>query len=336
MTTLWADGFEDTTVDNLNNDYTLVNVPTSAAGRRAGSNAIATTLNSRITRLVGGTSSTLFFSCAIYLTTYGSGTQSYFRLQEAGNTHVALAFVTGTGQLRVTRGNLTTTLFTTEGAPVPINTWIFLQVKVVISDTVGEVEVRDANGNVILHITGADTRNAGTGFVNEVSFGSSTGGSVGSIDDLHVWDATGSVCNTWTNDTRVDSLRPDGAGDSTQFTPSAGANWQCVDEQNASATDYVDSATAGHRDLYTASNLSHNPVSIFGVVRTAVASKDDAGVRSLSLATKSGSTVNVGASQALTLGSGVRLADVLDVDPNTSAAWTKAGLDAMQIGYEVV
>ena len=247
-----------------------------------------------------------------------------------------MTFVSVTGQLRIARGDMTTTLATSVDAPIPLNVWTFMQMKVVISDTVGEVDVRDANGTVILAVSGVDTKNGGTGFVNQVQIGPGTGGPVASYDDLHIWDNAGSVCNTFTNDTRVDAIYPSGAGDSTQFTPSTGANWQCVDEQSASAADYVESATAAHQDLYAATNLAHNPVSIFGIVRTAAAQKDDAGSRSLKLLTKSGSTVSAGASQMLTLGTSVRLSDVQETDPNTSAAWTKAGVDAMQIGFENV
>ena len=122
----------------------------------------------------------------------------------------------------------------------------------------------------------------------------------------------------------------------TQFTPSTGANYTCVDEVAASTTDYVESATAAQQDLYAFTDLPHTPVNIYGVLRTAVATKDDVGTRSIKLLTKCASAVSAGADKALSFGSYVRLADTIDVDPNTSVAWTTSALNASQFGFENV
>jgi hypothetical protein len=42
-----------------------------------------------------------------------------------------------------------------------------------------------------------------------------------------------------------------GAGASTEWTPSAGANWQCLDEFPATTADYISTTVNGNRDLYT-------------------------------------------------------------------------------------
>lgn len=336
MATLWADGFEDATMANLSPAYTVVSTQSSVAGRRAGTLAISTVSASNIARTVPA-AATMFASLALYPTAYRTTTRSFITFREGPDVHISLS-IDSAGAIAAYRGDMITLLGTSATALFPLNTWTWLQIKVVISDTVGSVEVRDAAGVVMLNLTGIDTRNGSTsGVINIVQIGGmGTGAMQSRFDDFHIWDSTGSVCNTFTDDTRIDTLYPSADGDVTQFTPSAGSNFQCVDETSFNTTDYVDSSTAGHQDLYATTNLPHTPVSIFGVVRTVVAQKDDAGARSLKVLTKSGATINAGSAQTLSAGSNLRLADVLETDPDTSAAWTKAGVDAMQIGFENV
>ena len=339
MTTLWADGFRDSNVANLAQSYGVTGTWVSDAGRRPGTVCVshASASGAALVRSIPSAPSTIYFSLAFRPSgAIGTTKRSIIRVMEGSTVHISLAVGSGP-DFGVYSGDVLTLLGSIPNFIIA-NTWVWVQVMVVIHDTAGIVEIRDGSGGVLLNLTGVDTRSAATGVVNALSFGCSGSSGITPIsqDDLHIWDSTGSICNNFTNDTRIDSIYPDGAGDATQFTASAGANWQCVDEPSASAADYVDSATAGHQDLYTSTNLTHNPVSVFGVVRTAVASKDDAGARSIKLLSKSGATLNTGASQALTLGSDIRFADVLEVDPATSAAWTKPGLDALQIGFEAV
>jgi hypothetical protein len=330
MATIWADGFEDATAANLTPSYTTTGTWLSAAGRRAGSLAMrCSTMGSisSLRRSFPSVGNTVFVSFAIRPTVSFSASSTGMIFSEGGTTHILLRF-RNTGLVEVVRGAATVLGSFTPNYVV----WQFWQIRVVIHDTAGSVEIRGGSGDVIFSVSGVDTREGLTGVIDGVLVAGYQGTE---FDDLHIWDESGSICNTWTGDTRIDTLYPTGAGDSTQFTPSAGANWQCVDEPDASAADFVSSNTVGHQDLYGCANLPHAPVSVFGVVRTAFAGKDDAGARSLALLTKSGSTVSAGTPVALQLGSNTRVADVLQTDPNTSAAWTQAGINAMQIGVEV-
>lgn len=338
MATRWADSFEDNAAANLGADYNVTGTWTIVTGRRSGTSAANNSSSTTtLSRTIGGTEATLLQSIAFKPATLsGTSTRSHMRFLEGSTVHVSIV-VTNAGALAVYRGDVTTLLGTTASAPFTVGNWYWFQVKVVIHDTTGSVEIRDANGTVLINLTSIDTKNGGTGYCDVVSIGTSgVNGNSGDYDDWHVWDSTGTICNTFTNDTRIDHKLPDGAGDVTQFTPSAGSNFQCVDEANWNTTDYVDSATAGQQDLYTFGDISHNPPNIFAVLRTAVAQKDDAGARSLKLLTKRGGTVYAGSAIGLTQGSFVRLVDVQEADPSTSAAWTQTNLNAAQFGEECV
>lgn len=337
MTTLHADGFEDSTIAQMGVEYVVVNswAWSLATGRRASTSAILMTDIGYMAKVFGGTSSTIFASFALNLARATNDNMYFFRFLEGSTSHVDIA-VLATGQIRARNGN-GTWLGTTSASVLFVGAWTWIQIKVVIHDTTGSVEIRDASGAVLLNVTSVDTRNAATGYCDSISMGnSSTNEQRGTFDDLHIWDTTGTICNTWTNDSRIDSLVPNGAGAATAFTPSTAPNWSCVNEQPYNTTNYVTSATAAQQDLYTFTDLPHVPLNIFSVVKTAVGQKDDAGARSLKLLTRRSATTYAGTAQTLDLGADKRLVEVLEADPSTSAAWTVANLNAAEFGYENV
>ena len=101
------------------------------------------------------------------------------------------------------------------------------------------------------------------------------------FDDLYVCDSAGSTNNGFLGDCRIDTIYPSGAGNYTQFTPSTGSNYTCVDETAPNTTDYVDGATVGDRDSYALGNLSAlSSQTVYGVQVNAAILKDDAGSKS--------------------------------------------------------
>lgn len=334
MTTKWADSFEDTAAADLASEYTISGGLSIVTGRRAGTSAFAYT-SGGITRAIGGTESTIFTSFAFKPTALSSTVRGEVQFQEGSTIHASLHFHDD-GTISAYRGDVTSLLGTTANPVFTNGNWTWIQVKLVIHDSTGSVEIRDASGNVLLNLTGKDTRDGGTGYCNTITLRTGSFGTTGAYDDWHIWDTTGSICNTWTNDTRVDHIRPDGDGDVVQFTPSSGANYSCVDEATYNTSDTVSASVAGYQDLYTCGNITHNPQSIFSVLRTAVAQKDDAGARSLKMLTTRSGTIYAGSAITLNNGSYIRLADVQETDPSTSAAWTQSGVNAAQFGIENV
>ena len=121
------------------------------------------------------------------------------------------------------------------------------------------------------------------------------------------------------------------------WTPSTGsAQWALGDESTPNTSDYVDSATAADVDRFGMQNMAHTPTTILGIQVVVTARKDDAGARSLKVGVKSSSTVDVSASQSLTAGTDLSYNYLKDVDPATSTAWTKAGIDALLTQIENV
>ena len=211
----------------------------------------------------------------------------------------------------------------------------YFEVGTTIADAGGHCVVK-VNGVTVIDFTG-DTKNGGTnttidaialgdyGAYNQVSY----------FDDVYICDGTGSAPHdTFLGDVRVYAMSPAGAGASTQFTPSSGANYTTVDELPYSATDYNSSSTTGNRDTYAMADLPAGTANVYGVQTNVIAKKSDAGAMSLKPVVRSGATNYYGSATVLT-SSDIVITDVRSQDPNTSAAWTPTGVNALEAGMEV-
>ena len=274
-------------------------------------------------------------------TSSAAGDDEILQLLDSGaNVHPTLTWSSQDQLLRVYRGLQTGILLGTSSQPLAVELWAFLELKATIADSGGLVEVR-LDGSTVLNFTG-DTRNAGTAEIATVRFSnhfvaSGTRHTL-RLDDIYFCDISGGRNDDFLGDVRVVTLRPNADTAQADFTPSTGsAHFSLVaeapdDDGNASN---VESGTVGHKDLYGYQDLTSTPAAIMAVQVATVARKDDAGGRGLRAVLKSGATTANGATRVL--GTSYALYDDrFEVDPATGTAWTKAAVDALEAGVEVV
>lgn len=131
-------------------------------------------------------------------------------------------------------------------------------------------------------------------------------------------------------ESRVDVLLPR-ANASVAWTPSAGQNWDCVnDEPTISTADFVSSSTVGATDLYNFEPLPYTPTAIQGAMLSVRASKSDAGTRTVAPVLNGTEGTALDPSTA-----GLTFTQPADTNPSGGAAWTKATIDAIQAGVRV-
>jgi hypothetical protein len=343
MTILWADGFDDYDYDASGDavlgeyeSYGDVGLTVAAGSGRRGGAALRMTTNSDYAhKTLASTYAEIFLAVAINPNALGGDLLVLY----SGATAQLGLYIEADGSIVAKRGSAAsgTVLGSTSAGAVPTGSWTQLQLRAVISDSVGVVQIRlNGSTSYALNLSSQDTNNGGGGTVNGVRLKGDTSVTM-LFDDFVIWDTTGSIANSWLGDVRVDTLMPNGNGDSSQFTGSDGNstdNYALVDAASPNGTDYVQSDTVGHQDLYALGNLSHTPASIYGVVATAAALKDDAGAREMTLECKSSSTTSSSAAKTLTT-SRARYTHTFETDPATSAAWTSSGVNAAQVGVEV-
>lgn len=333
MALLFIDGFDHyATADMLkkwSTQGTYSPTINATAGRRGGGGLVvgSTSTSTSLSKSLSAVS-TVIVGVAFKI---GSTAQAgeTIRLYEGATQHISLYYSSGTFKLY--RGSNTGTLLATGTTSVSASTWVYIELKVTIHDTTGAYELR-LNGVTEFSATNVDTRNGGTsGVVDSVSLG----GYTGTFDDFYLCDTSGTTNNNFLGDCRIDTLYPSGAGNYTQFTPSTGSNYTCVDETTPNTTDYVSSATSGNRDSYAFADLAAlGSESIYGVQVNAYAQKSDAGTRSLGTMVRLSGTDADGASVGLGTTTYSYISQVFEKDPS-AAAWTEANVNAAEFGVKV-
>lgn len=164
-----------------------------------------------------------------------------------------------------------------------------------------------------------------------------TGGSISRYDDLALNDTTGGADNSWTGDGKIVMIRPTAAGDVTQLTPSAGENWECVDETPPNQTDNVSSATAGQYDLYNCGTITLAANEVINRIQVSARARENSATGdSIALGVKTGGTEYFGSNQPVTTVYSYYAGSDLTTNPATAAAWVQADIDALQVGVKVI
>jgi hypothetical protein len=242
----------------------------------------------------------------------------------------------GVGVMRVYRGGdmfgVGGVLLGTTVTPLPLmpNQWYHLQVKVVVSALAGSVEVF-INGLSSLVLVGINTQATVNAWADQLNIGSGWCG----IDDLWVNDGDGAApYNGFMGDLKIINIKPIAAGDLTDWTPSAGANWQCVDDipPDGDVTT-VASAVVGQIDTYNFENPALTGL-IRGVQSNVLARKDDAGVRTIRPIYRQGGVNYLGSNDTLNV-TYKTTKEVMQVDPATTLDWTAANINSAQFGQEI-
>lgn len=334
MTLLHFDGFE--LGDYQGGQYTLVNpanIAVSTSTRFGVGRSLSCGSGTETVQRLVTPSAEIFTGVAVtYFSgaTYGNG---FLVISgDSGATlHLQLRWVNAT-TLGLFRG---TTQIATALVNEPLGIWYFIEMWATIADSGGRCIVK-VDGVTVIDFTG-DTRNAGTSTnIDAVLIGKniSAGGSSGFIfDDWYICNGLGSSpYNTFLGPVQVVTPAPSAAGSSTQMTPSSGANYAAVDEQPYSATDYVQ-GTSGQKDLYAIGDVATGTILAAQVV--GVAKATDAAPVSIKGLIKNGSTTDTGPTTALGATDLTVKGNILTTDPNTGAAWTLAGFNTIEAGFEV-
>lgn len=211
--------------------------------------------------------------------------------------------------------------------------WQILELYIKINDS-GTLTFRH-NGIQDMTFSG-DTKPGADTTVNRIEI-CSVGSGYYYVDDIIVNDTTGDAPgNTWPNGAYVGAIVPNGAGTTTQWTPSTGSNYACVDEKPPVTTDYVLTNTVDQIDSYAMENAPAAASVILGVEETIFAVKIGApAVTTLKPLVRIGGTDYPEAS-------GIAVGNTLyppirkcwALNPNTSAAWTVQNVTDLELGMK--
>lgn len=248
--------------------------------------------------------------------------------------HVVLLF-RGDGSVEAQNGDGTTL-----GTRSPPGTWHqqkwnFVEGKVLISDTVGTVDLK-IDGRVILTITSADTRNGGTNSWCDMMIYDAATNSGTRFSNAVMMNSSGSAFNDFLGPRRIYTLFPI-SGDN-NWTPSAGStNWQLVDEtDNNGDTNYVESLSTGTIDMYGFQNLSTTATSI-DAIAVNVAARESTSLSARNMRVVIDSTGNVANGGTIALSTSYSIYQtVFEINPHLGGAWNVSDVNSLLAGIEVI
>jgi len=252
--------------------------------------------------------------------------------------HLLLTIDYSTGELKIYRG--TTLLETSSFSLIANSTWHSIEVKFNIDNSTGSYDVL-LNDVSVLSASGIDTKENGINketvntlqWAGAEALNNDLAAEEFLMDDLYVLDTVGSNNTDFLGSaSRVVMLSANVDGTTNDFTPQTGINnFAMVDDDPASDTDYNDGSTNGDIDEYGFTNVSE-PM-ILGVMLQTYSKPATNGTRTYRHRVRSGATVGNG----IDIGVADDQTDrtLFEVDPNTSALWTKTNLNSAEFGVEV-
>jgi hypothetical protein len=315
------------------NAFTVNNAPTGRATQYAmimnGGGTADKTIPANYTEFIMGG--------AYYVPSTFTNNTVLMAMMDAGNFQVEVR-VDGSGHLVITRNG--TTLGTSTLNLTANQGWVYIEFKSKIDASTGTAQVW-VNGVSWLSLTSQNTKSTANAYMNRVRYGSVVTSAINSYwKDMYGLDTGTGTNTTLLGDITVNVFFPNGAGTNQQWTPNTGTQTAAVQDGTSHSgtwpdgdTTYISDATSGH-----ISDFAHQALSltgtIYGVIHMSYARKDDAGARSVNQVCLSGGTTETGA--AISLGNTYNYyLDVIENDPNTSAAWTVTNFNNATFGMKI-
>lgn len=258
----------------------------------------------------------------------------------AGAAQVTLR-LNSTGQLQFYLGSGTGTPIGPASAANTIlpSTWPFIECKVIISATVGQVECYVNGVQVITTTATQNTKSTANTFANAFQFQPASA-TADYVDDWYMLDGTGAApFNTYLGAVQIRGEAPSAnsaVGGRNAWTPTnpTNVNYTNVGNIPAVATKYNADATAGDYDMFQFPALPANTLTVLAVDEWALTLLDSAGTRTVELNCYSNGTDSPTA--AFTPGTTAAYSNQVSTqDPHTSAAWTVANAGSAELGAKV-
>lgn len=326
----------------------------AGAGRRSGGALrLTTVLNNSSNQwaqkalITNGATCVMGFAITVPAGTVGSSGMAIAAIRDGGTTQMTLRLNSDYTATVLRGAQNGTVLANSVSVVLAAGSYAYIEWKVRIDPTVGTVDVR-VNGNLVpglSSLTSQNTRNSSNstwssvilGALDAISNMSNTNTRNLDYDDVYILDGSGTTLNDFLGDCRVDARVPSGAGvPAVGWTPSAGANWQCVDEMPPAAApngdvDYVSVLTTGATDTYAVQDVAVPGATIYGVQMCLSVKKADAGLCLVAPVirhagtTYEGGSANPGTTYAFAT-------TQYSNNPGTGAPWVEADFNAAEFG----
>lgn len=248
-----------------------------------------------------------------------------------GNNNEDFELVRGINLITVRTGQAN------RGTYVPTQSvWVNIEIKCVKDNSTGTIEVRE-NGTSVFDDTGIDTQDT-DGNWKYVGFEITSFDNI-KIDNMYICDSTGDNNNDFLGQLRIETLYPNGNGESNDFVGSdadSTDNYLLVDEGTPDGdTTYVESATVNDEDLYEYEDMALTGGDIRACVLSSLIKLDPSGNKEFSHLTRIDGTKYETSNNLLFDNSYQLVEEIYELSPDTSSPWVESEVNAAQFGIKV-
>jgi hypothetical protein len=270
-----------------------------------------------------------------------STTSIFHRVYGEGFNHLQFK-VHNTGQISCELVSINNQVAITSGTPISADTWHYFEYDVTVGQTDGICILR-VDGVELANQTSLDTRHfsASSDAIDALQWQSSASFTA-RFDDIYICDGTTAIRNGFLGDVQCDVVAADGDGTTsafdTTFPSSPTTHYTKVDEATPNdETDYNETPTNGDVDLfdYAALPSISGGATVLGVKASILARKIDAGPCNIRAVARPVATNRNGTSQPLQVDYNYKH-EIWAQNPETSADWTDALINASEFGVEKV
>jgi hypothetical protein len=342
VTILFTEGFENyNAVEDMAGMWaeTGVNAFQQPGRDPSGSSiALSTTTNSIDRAIVNSVSGVIGF--AFKFTSTPVAEDYFLDLREASIGRHMSMWLTTSHQLQVRLGLTAPNILQTSSRTLAANVWHYLEVKWLIDDTTGSVEVFVNNKKGGWIDFSGDTQQGGNAYLDSLMLrsGNNLSGQPFNFDDVYILDLLGGAPgNDRLGDSIVETLNPSGVGAEAQWLPSAGSNFQNVDEATPDGdTTFNSSAVVDDDDRFAMDNLVNVPSTVFAVQVQGAFRLENSGNRDVRLKVTDGVTEGQSDDKQPSFDPAYVMQSFMFEDHPTGAApWSTAEVNAMEAGYRI-
>lgn len=269
-------------------------------------------------------------------------------LSSSGDRQITFGIDKTTNVLNVYRGGNNGTLLGSGITGLAANTIHYIELHVIISNTVGVVQIR-LNGNLEIDLSAQDTSYTPSsddikvvqlGILNNGSTPTSGASIDAYFDDFIINDTSGSVANDWPNGAGILRLDPNADGNYSQWTPNnGGASYVEVDELSTYGnlpdgdTSYISDMTVTDRTSVALDDTGINGT-VLGVMLATYSKNSASGSDAMAQFLRIGGVDYDEADYVSATDYGWHT-DIDSISPATGVAFTTSEIDAMELGWKV-
>lgn len=250
--------------------------------------------------------------------------QGFLVFKDSSNASLLTISTNSTGKI-VAHSGYYSTAIATSSLSIEKNKVYLFEIRYKPLNSGGVVQIK-IDGSLFIDFAGDTT--SGLESVKFIALESQS--DYGYFDDYVIDDAN------WIGNTKIQAIVPTGAGNSSQWTPSTGSNYACVDERPSSDADFVSTNTVNNIDTYAFGDMTGLIGSIKSI--SAMARCGYSGIpvpKNIKLVTRIAGTDYVGDDRFVPM-SFANLYQLWENNPATSSEWSESIINGSEFGIKAV